>query len=137
MWRHSRDCTLYMTIYFSANLFLFIFVIQYQVRLRHFLGRALRLGQARGPSALPHVLHLRSMHKIYRRGRPQVVGSKNHSLGNYRISYTCLFKHFIFICGFSEKLLADLLFVKKQQRNSQKKILPFPVKKKTPLSSNF
>jgi len=30
---------LYMTIYFSANL------------LRHFLGRALRLGQARGPSA--------------------------------------------------------------------------------------
>ena len=33
------------------HILLFFFIIQGQVRLRHFLGRALRLGQARGPSA--------------------------------------------------------------------------------------
>ena len=41
---------LYMTTYFSANLLLFILLL-FRVRLRHFLGRALWLGQARGPSA--------------------------------------------------------------------------------------
>ena len=41
-----------------------------QVKLRLFLGRAL----------WPHVLHLRSMYKIDRRGG----GSKNRSLGNYQ-----------------------------------------------------
>ena len=38
-------------LFFSKFFIIYFFVIQGQVRLRHFLGRALRLGQARGPSA--------------------------------------------------------------------------------------
>ena len=70
-------------------------LVFFQVRSRHFLGRALRLVPARGPSAAAtwssyiHVLHLRSMYKIDRRGG----GSKNRSLG----SYLCEIKVLIYI----------------------------------------
>ena len=58
-----------------------------QVKLSYFLGRALRLGQARGPSSaamcltLKILLHLRSMYKIGTPPPPPMF--KSRSLGNY------------------------------------------------------
>ena len=63
-------------------------------------GRALRLGQARGPSAavtcltFKILLHLRYMYKIDKRG---ARGFQNRSLGNYQDFSTLIISSYKFI----------------------------------------
>ena len=87
--------------YFPAKLLIITFYY-FRVRLSSFLGRALRLGRARGPSAAArgpgaaamhgtndiHVIHIITLYKIDRRGGPWGGGVGVQISFNRKLSIT-------------------------------------------------
>ena len=80
-------------LFFSK--FTIIYFLLFRVRLRHFLDRALRLGQARGPSAAATwtIISMSNIQDPCTKLIGGGGGAKNHSLGNYRLMKSIFVLH--------------------------------------------